>query len=147
MISAGKLLVIHAIFRGTQEPYRYLHACKAVWSGLPTLYQEQAKEVVNSCLDDQYEISELIVRSIDVRAGFVLTDPKDPRYRAVVNHRTRFGNVIQRAATKLQLSTEGEDHTDAVMAVARAIEVFLLEYAISREDFDKLEKNYTQTRE
>jgi proteasome activator subunit 4 len=112
---------------------------------LPTFYQEHAKVVANSCLDDQFEISGLVITSIDVKAGFALTDPQDPRYRAAVNHHTRFGKVVHRAATTLRQSSE--DHTDAVMAVAKAIDVFLLEYGMNREDFDKLEKSYYQTRE
>jgi proteasome activator subunit 4 len=118
-----------------------------VWSGLPTLYQEDAKEVVNSCLNNEYEVAGLLVSHIDVKAGFSLTDPKDPRYQAVVKHRTRYGEVIHRAATTLRHGTEGEDHIDAVLTVAKAIDVFLLEYGMTRGNYDGLQKNYSQARE
>jgi proteasome activator subunit 4 len=118
-----------------------------VWGGLPTLYKEHAKEVVNPCLDNEYEVAGLLVAHIDVNAGFSLTDPHDPRYQTVLKHRTRYGEVIHRAATALKQSTEGEDHIDAVIAVAKAIDVFLLEYGMTRGNYDGLQKNYTQARE
>jgi proteasome activator subunit 4 len=118
-----------------------------VWSGLPTLYQEQAKEVANPCLNNEYEIASLIVEHINVKAGFSLTDPQDPRYQTVLKHRTRYGEVVHRAATTLRQSTEGEDHIDAVMAVAKAIDIFLLEYGMTRGNYDSLQKNYDQARE
>lgn len=124
-----------------------MHVCKSVWSGLPTLYQEHNKEVANHCLNDEYEASGLLVAHIDVKAGFTLADVKDPRYQAALKHRTRYGNVIHRAATILRHGTEGEDHIDAVMAVAKAIDIYLLEYGMSRGNFDSLQKNYARARE
>ena len=118
-----------------------------MWSGLPTLYQEHAKVVTNPCLNNDYEIPGLLVSHIDVNAGFSLTDPKDPRYQAVLKHRTRFGETIHRAATTLRHGTEGEDHIDAVIAVAKAIDGFLLEYGMTRGNYDGLQKNYSQARE
>lgn len=118
-----------------------------MWSGLPTLYQEHSKEVANPCLNDDYEVGGLLVSHIDVKAGFSLTDPKDVRYQTVSKHRTRYGEIIHRAATRLRHGTEGEDHIDAVLSVAKAIDVFLLEYGMTRGDYDGLQKNYSQARE
>lgn len=84
---------------------------------------------------------------LDVQAGFTLTDPQDYRYQRVLKHRTHFGIVIQRAASALRRNTGGEDHIDAVLGVAKAIDVFLLEYGLGRGQFDALQKNYTQARE
>jgi proteasome activator subunit 4 len=47
----------------------------------------------------------------------------------------------------LRQSTEGEDHIDAVIAVAKAIDAFLLEYGMTRGNYDGLQKNYNQARE
>ena len=111
------------------------------------MYQEHNKNVAHSCLDDEYEVAGLLVSHIDVKAGFSLTDPRDQRYQTVLKHRTRYGEVTHNAATKLRQSTEGEDHIDAVIAVAKAIDVFLLEYGMTRGNYDGLQKNYNQARE
>lgn len=126
---------------------RYLHACRSIWSGLPTIYQEQQKDIAKPLIREDVEIAELVVEHLDVRAGFTLTDPADPRYKAVLAHRLRFGDVVQRAAFALRQNTGGEDHIDAVMGVARSIDVFLLSYAMTRGAIDALHKNYTQARE
>jgi proteasome activator subunit 4 len=60
----------------------------------------------------------------------------------------KFGNVVQRAASTLRQNTNGEeDHTDAVLGVAKAIDVFMLEYGMSRTNFNTLQQNYTKARE
>jgi proteasome activator subunit 4 len=114
---------------------------------LPTFYQEQSKEVVNLCLNEGVELAELLVSHLQVKAGFTLTDPEDPRYQKVAGHRTRFGLVSQRAASALRQNTGGEDHIDAVIGITKAIDVFLLDYGLSRSNFDALQKNYAQARE
>ncbi|KAJ7129977.1 hypothetical protein C8R43DRAFT_1025251 [Mycena crocata] len=126
---------------------RYLHACRSIWSGLPTIYQEQPKDIAEPLIREDVEIAELVVKHLDVRAGFTLTDPADPRYQKVVAHRLRFGDVVQRAAFALRQNTGGEDHIDAVMGVSRSIDVFLLSYAMTRSAIDALHKNYTQARD
>ncbi|KAJ7225864.1 hypothetical protein GGX14DRAFT_422660 [Mycena pura] len=126
---------------------RFLHACRSIWSGLPTIYQEQAKVVTNPLIREDVEVAELLVSHLDVQAGFTLTDPTDPRYQKVLAHRLRFGDVVQRAAFALRQNTGGEDHIDAMMGVARSIDVYLLTYAMSRSAVDALHKNYTQARD
>lgn len=126
---------------------RFLHACRSIWSGLPTLYQESTKVVENPCLNEEIEMDDLLVSHLQVNAGFTLSDPTDPRYQRVGSHRERFGKVIQRAGLALRQNTEGEDHIDAVLGVTRAIDVYLLEYGMNRGNFDALQKNYTQARE
>jgi proteasome activator subunit 4 len=103
--------------------------------------------VAHPCLDDEVEISELIVSLLDVKAGFTLTDPNDPRFQKVAADKSRFGDICQRAAAALRKNTGGEDHIDAVIGVTRAIDTFLLVYGMTRIDFDSLQKNYTQARE
>ncbi|KAH9947705.1 ARM repeat-containing protein [Amylocystis lapponica] len=126
---------------------RYLHVVRSVWSGLPTLFQEGKKEVVNPCINDDVELAELLVTSLDVKAGFALSDPTDPRYQKAVAHRKRFGDVIHHASIALRQQHEGEDHIDAVISVSKAIDVFLLEYAMTRAVFDSLRKAYTSARD
>lgn len=131
---------------GHLSTVRLLYACRAIWGGLATFYQEPSKDVTNPCHSDT-DTPELIVSFLDVKAGFTLTDPDDPRYRKAVRYRKRFGSVCRRAASALRYNAEGEDHIDAVLSVTRAIDTFMMSYALSRGDFESLQKNYIQARE
>ncbi|TFK89763.1 ARM repeat-containing protein [Polyporus arcularius HHB13444] len=126
---------------------RYLHAARSVWGGLPTFLLLGDKEVINPCLNEDVEVPELLVTPLDVKAGFVLTDPNDPQYKRAIAHRSRFGQIVHRAADVLRRESEGEDHIDAVIAVSRAIDVYLLEYAMTRSNFESLTKAYRQARD
>lgn len=114
---------------------------------MPTIYEETPKEVVNTCSDPNVDIEGLIVDQLDVQAGIVLTDPRDPRYQRVVTLRTRFGNLIHLAARKLRQDQDEGDHIDAVIAIVKALDTFFLDYGMSRGDFTSLQKNYSQSRE
>ncbi|KAG6866845.1 hypothetical protein C0991_008781 [Blastosporella zonata] len=120
--------------------------CRAIWGGLSTLFKEQPKVVALSCLNDT-ELEEMIVAPLDVKAGFTLTNPNDPRYQKAATYRLRYGDVCQRAASALRQKSGGEDHIDAVIGVTRAIDTFMLGYGLTRNDFDSLQKNYDQARE
>ena len=108
--------------------------------------QEQQK-ASNPCLNAEYELPELLVSHLDVKAGFTLTDPNDPRYQKVAKNRRRFGEVVLHAAATFRNNTNGEDHIDAVIGVVRAIDTYLLVYGLNRTDFDGIQKNYTHARE
>jgi proteasome activator subunit 4 len=125
----------------------FLHPVRSMWSGLSTFIKEAPKEVKTPYLYPDIELQELLVTPINVKAGFVLEDPEDPRYKRVAAHRTRFGNVLHRAANVLHHTQEGEDHIDAVISVSKAIDVYLLEYAMTRSTFDSLQQAYTGSRE
>ncbi|TDL28791.1 hypothetical protein BD410DRAFT_863415 [Rickenella mellea] len=125
---------------------RYMQAVRLAWNGLPTLFQENLKEVANPCIYD-WESAELFASHLDVKAGFALTDPGDPRYQTVIAHRARFGQVVHKASVALRQNTGGEDHIDAVIGVSRAISVFLLDYAMSRSTYAATQKNYTVARD
>ena len=105
------------------------------------------KNVVHPCLNEEIEVPELLVTPLDVKAGLVLTDPRHPQYKRAMAHRTRFGGLVHRAASVLSKESEGEDHIDAVIGVSRAIDVYLLEYAMTRSNFESLTKSYRQARE
>ncbi|TFK57500.1 ARM repeat-containing protein [Heliocybe sulcata] len=126
---------------------RYINVARSIWSGLSTFYKEGVKEVANPCIDDETEVAGLLVTSLDVNAGFTLTDPSDPRYRKAAEARARYGRVIHLAAQALRGGQQGEDHIDAVVAVAKSIDVFLLNYGMTRGNFDSLQKNFAQARE
>ncbi|CAA7258771.1 unnamed protein product [Cyclocybe aegerita] len=126
---------------------RFLHACRAVWGGLPTLIKEQQKEVVNPCLNVDQELPELLVAHFDVKAGFTLTDPNDQRYQRVFRRRQQFAEVVLHAAATFRKTTNGEDHIDAVIGVTRAIDTYLLSYGMNRGEYDSMQKNYAQARD
>jgi len=93
------------------------------------------------------EVERLVVQTIDVEAGFALVDPSDERHQLAYNQRLRLGRVLHGAALALKQEHEGEDHIDAVMSVVKGIDTYLLDYALSRGDFDNLQKSYAAARE
>ena len=128
--------------------FRYLYAVRSVWSGLPTILQEQANPLSDPCLTATRNIvPELLPTAFSIEAGFTLTNPEDPRYQTVAKHRLHFGRIIHLAAEALQGNVGGEDHIDAVIGVAKAIDVYLLEYASTKSAYIALQKNYALARE
>ncbi|KAJ8084329.1 Proteasome activator BLM10 [Marasmius tenuissimus] len=126
---------------------RYLQACRATWAGLPTFIKEGAKDVVNHKMYEDVECFGLVVPHLDVQAGFTLCDPQDPRYQKAAEQRAHFGEVVLKCAEALRPKTEGEDHVDAVMAVSKAIDVYLLDYGLSKGRLDAFQKSYAATRD
>ena len=147
--SVGKISVAfeHTTRSGLTHPCSYLHAARSVWGGLPTFLLLGDKDVVNPCLNEDIEVPALLVTPLDVKAGFVLTNPQDPQYKRAIAHRSRFGQIVHRASNVLRQESEGEDHIDAVIALSRAIDVYLLEYAMTRSSFESLTKSHRQARE
>jgi len=93
------------------------------------------------------EVERLVVETIDVEACFALVDPSDQRHQLAYGQRLRLGRVLHGAALALKQEHEGEDHIDAVMSVVKGIDSYLLDYALSRGDFDNLQRSYTSARE
>jgi proteasome activator subunit 4 len=127
--------------------HSYLHITRSAWQGLPTLCREPPKNVVETGLNSDSEVERLIVQTIDVQACFALTDPSDRRYQMAYSQRLRLGRVVHDAALALKQEHEGEDHIDAVLSVVKGIDTYLLDYGLSRGDFDSLQKSYATVRE
>ena len=110
--------------------------------------QERPK-VPESTFSYEFEVEGLLLSNIFVKSGFGLDDPEDSRYKVAEAHRLRFGEVIHRATKVIAMrnTVEGEDHVDAIISIAKAAEVFLLEYGISRGQYSTQRKAYTQLRE
>jgi proteasome activator subunit 4 len=130
-----------------KEHTRSTIMCRAMWSGLATLIKEPTKQVAHTFQYIETELEELLVTSLDVHAGFALTDQSDPRYRRAAAHRQRFGEILHQAAIALRNKSGGEDHIDAVMAVVKSIDVYLLEYGENRHGFETAQKGYATARE
>ena len=106
-------------------------------------------KVPESTFSYDFEVAGLLLSNISVKSGFALDDPEDPRYKVAQAHRERFGEVIHRATETIALRNvvEGEDHVDAIISIAKAAEVFLLEYGTSRGQYSTQRKVYIQLRE
>lgn len=124
----------------------YLHAVRSAWNGLPTIVLEGHKDVVNPCIIEDCELPDLLAVPLTVEAGYTLTDPNDVRYQAVMVHRRQFGSVLHQASVALRESG-AEDHIDALLAISRAIDVYLLEYGVTANAFGTLNKSYVVVRE
>ncbi|KAJ3843176.1 hypothetical protein F5878DRAFT_605646 [Lentinula raphanica] len=125
---------------------RFIHFSKSIWAGLSTFLKEGKKTVENQHLYEDTETLDLLITHLDVEAGFTLTDSRDPRYQRVSACKEHFGKVILAAARALRQKREGEDHIDAVISVSKAIDVYLLEYGLSKSQYDSLYKNYSTSR-
>ncbi|KAG2071140.1 hypothetical protein BDR04DRAFT_946467, partial [Suillus decipiens] len=88
----------------------YLLFMRSVWSSLPSFLKEGPK------------LEGLIVDYIDVKAGFILTDPCNPCYQQTLQHCICFGNVMHLAMVALCQIKGGEDHLDAVVTIVKAID-------------------------
>lgn len=127
--------------------YRHLHIARSAWQGLPTLCKEPLKAAAETGLNVNTEVERLVVQTIDVEAGFTLTDPADPRHQTAYSQRLRLGRVLHGAALALKQEHEGEDHIDAVISVVKGIDTYLLDYALTRGDYENLQKSYATSRE
>jgi len=109
----------------------------------------ERSKVPDSTFSYDFEVDGLLLSNLSVKSGFALDDPEDPRYKAAEAHRVRFGEVIHRATKTIAMrnTVEGEDHVDAIISIAKAAEVFLLEYGTSRAQYSAQRKVYVQARE
>jgi proteasome activator subunit 4 len=109
----------------------------------------EVPKVPESTFSYDFEVDGLLLSNITVKSGFALDDPEDPRYKVAETHRGRFGELIHRATKVIAMrnSVEAEDHVDAIISIAKAAEVFLLEYGVSRGQYSAQRKAYTQLRE
>ena len=147
MISVGKedlLIRVSTIYLCR----RYMRVIRSIWGGLSSLLRERSK-VPESTFSYDFEVDGLLLSNISVKSGFALGDPEDPRYKVAEAHRVRFGEVIHRATQTIAMrnTVEGEDHVDAIISIAKAAEVFLLEYGTSRGQYTTQRKAYLQARE
>lgn len=125
-----------------------MYAVRSAWAGLPAIIQKDNSSELSASVDavvkDGEEfglLAELLPSNFNINAGFVLTDPQDPRYQAITKQRAHFGRVIHTAAVTLRGTVGGEDHIDCVISVTKAIEIYLLEYGVHKSNFLALVKN------
>ena len=147
MIFAGKGDLLAGVYV-VYLCHRYMRVLRSIWGGLACLMRERPK-VPDSTFSYEFEVDGLLLSNISVKSGFALDDPEDPKYKIAEAHRVRFGEVVHRATETIAMrnTVEGEDHVDAIISIAKAAEVFLLEYGTSRGQYSAQRKVYIQLRE
>ena len=110
---------------------------------------QERPRVPENTFSYDFEVDGLLLSTMSIKSGFALDDSEDPRYKIAEAHRLRFGEVIHRATETIAMrdTVEGEDHVDAIISIAKAAEVFLLEYGTSRGQYSAQRKVYLQLRE
>lgn len=126
-----------------------MYVVRCSWTGLNALIQLPFEEPRDASLDPTTELAEMSADSIRMIGGFCLTDPRDPRFIDAMKHREQFGRFLHNASVSLrsQGAESGDDHIDAVLAVIRASEVFLLDFAFTRNSFSTSKKSYENSRD
>lgn len=149
-ISVGKwLLRYFAHLSDERMLYRFLIVVRSAWAGLSTFILLPSEEFNDGYLDPKTEIPSLTAGSIRMTAGFCVSSPKDPRYARVIKHRDHFGSFLHRASAAMHNEgvAAGDEQIDAVLAIIRSIDTFLLEYSLTRNDYATSKKTYEITRD
>lgn len=128
---------------------RLLYVVRSAWGGLSSLIMLPSEESNDPYLDANTELASLTATSIRMTAGFCVTSPADPRYSRIIQHRDQFGSFLHRASASMhsESSDAGDEHIDAMLAVIRSIDAFLLEYSTTRNDYASSKKSYEITRD
>jgi len=127
-----------------------LHVVRSAWGSLSTFISLPSDDAINDPhLDSTTELAILTASSVRMNAGFCVDSPEDPRYSRIIQHRDQFGSFLHRASLALRSTGNdmGEDHIDAILAIIRAIDTFLLDYAMSRTAYATSKKSYEVTRD
>ncbi|KAF8328806.1 uncharacterized protein EI90DRAFT_3063646 [Cantharellus anzutake] len=129
---------------------RYLYIVRSAWSGLPTFILGREEPMVDDkTLDPTTELASLSADALRMKCGFVLTK-RDRRYTVALGHRERFGQFLHNASVSLTHSESkdaSDDHIDAVMAVNKGIDTYLLDYGMTRASYATQKKLYDSTRD
>lgn len=131
------------------EHLRNLHVVRSAWSGLPTFILCNDPVPEDKYLDPTTEEPSLTAQSLRMKSGFVLTKD-DSRYAFAIRCRERFGQFLHDASVSFSSSDSrdvSDDHIDAVMAVNKGIDTYLLEYGMTRTSYATQKKLYDSTRD
>ncbi|CAG8591712.1 12397_t:CDS:10, partial [Acaulospora colombiana] len=111
---------------------QYINVVTSSWRGLDTLISLQGGDSLSEAILKEYDVPELQQHPFRPLASLCLTDPKDPRYGAVLGYREQLGKVLHAAAGSLR-AEKTEDHTDAVSALITAVDTYLFHHGIKDE--------------
>ncbi|KAG8934508.1 hypothetical protein FRC01_002240 [Tulasnella sp. 417] len=129
---------------------RMMYLVRSAWSGASCLLIEGGKTGGDLCIDENY-IAGITPSFKRPRAAFALTDPADPRYQTVQGLKERFGNLLHRSFLALtqeaEAKSEAADAVDASIQLVRALDIYLLDYGVSRDTIVALKRQFTMARD
>ncbi|KAG8925927.1 hypothetical protein FRC02_009341, partial [Tulasnella sp. 418] len=131
---------------------RNLYLARSAWSGLATLFVEKEKTDGADPFDEDTVVHGLTPNFGRPKAGFALCDFNDPRHQTAVAHRERFGRFLHAASRTVLEHNEpsgkaSADSVDASIQLLRAIDVYLLDYAVHRDHVMSTKKTFMITRD
>ncbi|KAG8953342.1 hypothetical protein FRC04_002752 [Tulasnella sp. 424] len=129
---------------------RMMYLVRSAWSGASCLLIEGEKTGGDMCIDENY-IAGITPSFKRPKAAFALTDPADPRYQTVKALKERFGNVLHQSFLALtqeaEVKSEAADAVDASIQLVRALDIYLLDYGVSRDTIVALKRQFTMARD
>ncbi|KAL0563362.1 Proteasome activator BLM10, partial [Marasmius crinis-equi] len=125
---------------------RYLQACRAIWAGLPTFIKEEPKNVANHRMYGR-RISRTRCATPRRRGWFHASGSSRRLLSESSRSPVRFGEVVPEVCGEASPKDCGEDRVDTVMAVSRAINVYLLDHGLTKGRLDAFQKSYSATRD
>ncbi|KAG9009627.1 hypothetical protein FRB90_008255, partial [Tulasnella sp. 427] len=129
---------------------RMIYLVRSAWSGASSLLMETEKSGGDMCIDENY-IAGISPSFKRPRAAFALSDPTDARYQTVKALRERFGNLLHQSFLALtqesEMKSEAADAVDASIQLVRALDIYLLDYGVSRDTISALKRQFTMARD
>jgi len=113
---------------------RALTLARSCFMSVANMAEEDEEGGGAAAMDCGDEVPEFIAIPPRFKAGFILTDRDDTRYRTVMAFRKRFGETLHRAAQSTQESA-AEDQIDCVKLLVRSIRTYMITYAYYGEDY------------
>lgn len=128
-----------------------IYLVRSAWTGCTILTLEVGKTGGAECIDKDEYVPGLKPEYIRPHAGFVLTNPKDRRYKTVTSLRERFGRLLHSAFISVSQTAppEGDaaDSVDAIVQLLRGSDVWFFDYGVQRDTFVAHKKHFVMTRE
>ncbi|KAG8858716.1 hypothetical protein FRB96_004853 [Tulasnella sp. 330] len=130
---------------------RMMYLVRSAWTGCATLFLHTGPFDGDECIDANEYVLGLKPEHMQANAAFALSDPRDPRHKAVKSLHDSFGRLLH--TTFLSLSQErpingdAADSVDAIIQLLRASDVWFFDYGVQRATFVAHKKHFVMTRE
>ncbi|KAG9039991.1 hypothetical protein FRB95_004463 [Tulasnella sp. JGI-2019a] len=130
---------------------RMIYLVRSAWTGCATLLLHTGPFDGEECIDEDEYVPGLKPEYMQANAAFALSDPQDPRYKAVKSLRERFGRLLHTTFLALlqekPVNGDAADSVDAIIQLLRASDVWFFDYGVQRATFDAHKKHFVMTRE
>ncbi len=128
-----------------------LYVVRSSFAGSVNFAVEPSKTDGAPCIDPRDSVAALTPTSLRPTAPFALPNPMEDRNRAFNGLRQRFGRLLHTIFLALHPQNPAEpgviDLVDASIQLARALDVYFLEYGISRDSLVSRQRHFTITRD